>query len=192
MPVAGEATVPPVFTGIWPPASGTCLKVFMKAPEETVMQSVLERLIDRDPANSAPPPPTRAQSVRTLKGSLRRDLEWLLNTRRTLEAAGAGFPELEHSLYNFGLPDITALSWDSSRDRARLARVIEQTLELFEPRLKRIKVVILGASPGTQHVMRFQIEGLLDMDPAPEPISFDTVLQLSSGEYQVKGDMGAG
>jgi hypothetical protein len=30
------------------------------------------------------------------------------------------------------------------------------------------------------------------MDPAPELISFDTVLQLSSGQYQVKGDSGAG
>ena len=40
--------------------------------------------------------------------------------------------------------------------------------------------------------MRFQIEALLKMDPAPEHISFDTVLQLSSGEYQVKGDSGAG
>jgi type VI secretion system protein ImpF len=99
---------------------------------------------------------------------------------------------VEQSLFNYGLPDITSLSWDSSRDRARLARLIEQTLDTFEPRLKRIKVVILEASPGTQHVMRFQIEGLLDMDPAPELISFDTVLQLSSGEYQVKGDMGAG
>jgi type VI secretion system protein ImpF len=161
-------------------------------PEETVTQSVLERLIDREPANSSEPAPSRAQSVRTLKASLRRDLEWLLNTRRSPEAADAQFPEVEQSLFNYGLPDITSLSWDSSRDRARLARLIEQTLDTFEPRLKRIKVVILEASPGTQHVMRFQIEGLLDMDPAPELISFDTVLQLSSGEYQVKGDMGAG
>jgi hypothetical protein len=29
------------------------------------------------------------------------------------------------------------------------------------------------------------------MDPAPELITFDTVLQLSSGEYQVGGDAGA-
>jgi type VI secretion system protein ImpF len=161
-------------------------------PEETVTQSVLERLIDRDPANSVEPSPTRVQSVRTLKASVRRDLEWSLNTRRTPDAVGAEFPEVEHSLYNFGLPDITSLSWDSSRDRARLALVIEQTLNVFEPRLKAVRVAILEASPGAQHVMRFQIEGMLDMDPSPEHISFDTLLQLSSGEYQVKGDLGAG
>ena len=26
------------------------------------------------------------------------------------------------------------------------------------------------------------------MDPAPEQVTFDTVLKLSSGEYQIKGD----
>jgi type VI secretion system protein ImpF len=50
----------------------------------------------------------------------------------------------------------------------------------------------IGDVSATQSVLRFQIEGLLDMDPAPERISFDTVLQLSSGEYQVKGDPSAG
>ena len=86
-------------------------------PEQTVTQSVLERLIDREPQIAAEPPLTRAQSVRQLKASLRRDLEWLLNTRRTPEAAGDEFQELERSLFNYGLPDLTSLSWESARDR---------------------------------------------------------------------------
>ena len=161
-------------------------------PEQTVTQSVLDRLIDREPANSSEAAPTRAQSVRQLKVSLRRDLEWLLNSRRTPEAVDGEYEELEKSLYNFGLPDVTSLSWDSSRDRARLARMIEKALSSFEPRLSAIRVVAVEAAAGAQHVMRFQIEGLLDMDPSPEHISFDTLLQLSSGEYLVKGDLGAG
>ncbi|HXS97008.1 MAG TPA: type VI secretion system baseplate subunit TssE [Candidatus Limnocylindrales bacterium] len=161
-------------------------------PELSVTQSVLDRLIDNDPKSSTEPPPTRAASVRQLKASLRRDLEWLLNTRRTPSPAGSEFPELEQSVFNFGLPDLTSMSWASSRDRARLSRMIEQTLSTYEPRLSRVKVVLLEAASGAQHVLRFQIEGLLEMDPAPEHISFDTVLQLTSGEYQVKGDGSAG
>ena len=161
-------------------------------PEQTVTLSVLDRLIDNAPAAAVEPASTRAQSVRQLKAALRRDLEWLLNTRRTPTPAGSEYSELEQSLYNFGLPDITSLSWDSSRDRLRLTRMIEQTLATFEPRISRVKVVPLEAVGGARHVLRFQIEGLLEMDPAPEHISFDTVLQLSSGEYQVKGDLGAG
>ena len=155
------------------------------APEQTVTLSVIDRLIDDAPA-------TRAQSVRQLKSSLRRDLEWLLNTRRNPFPAGSEFPELERSLYNYGLPDVTSLSWDSSRDRVRLTRMIEHTLATFEPRITRLKVIAIESTTGARHVLRFQIEGLLQMDPAPEHISFDTVLQLSSGEYQVKGDGSAG
>ncbi len=162
------------------------------APEQTVTQSVLERLIDRDPEAASDPPPTRAQSVRQLKAALRRDLEWLLNTRRTPEEAGGEYEELAASLYNFGLPDVTTLSWSSIRDRNRLVRMIEQTVATFEPRITHLKVVPLESVAGSKHVLRFQIEGLLEMDPAPEHVSFDTVLQLSSGEYQVKGDANAG
>ena len=161
-------------------------------PEQTVTQSVLDRLIDREPAESLEPPMTRAQSVRQLKSSLRRDLEWLLNSRRTPEAVGGEFQELERSVYNFGLPDVTSLSWDSTRDRHRLTRMIKYALTTFEPRLTGIQVIAVEAAGGARHVMRFQIEGMLEMDPSPEHISFDTLLQLSSGEYQVKGDLGAG
>jgi len=161
-------------------------------PEQTVSQSVLERLIDREPKLQSEPAPTRAQSVRQLKSSLRRDLEWLLNTRRTPDAVGNEFRELEHSVFNYGLPDLTSLSWQSARDRMRLCRMLENAVSFFEPRLKGVRIVPMEASAGAQHVLRFQIEGMLQMDPAPEHISFDTVLQLTSGEYQVKGDTSAG
>jgi type VI secretion system protein ImpF len=161
-------------------------------PEQTVTQSVLERLIDRDPQSASEAPPTRAQSVRQLRASVRRDLEWLLNTRRTPEAAGDELPEVAKSLHNYGLPDLNALNWESSRDRTRLARAVRDALHVFEPRLRNVEVVPLDPSSGSPHVMRFQIEALLEMDPTPEHISFDTTLQLSSGEYQVKGDSSAG
>ena len=160
-------------------------------PEQTVTQSVIERLIDLDPSSNVETPPTRAQSVRQLKGSLRRDLEWLLNTRRTPDPAGDEYRETSRSLFNYGLPDITSFSWDNSRDRSRLARFIEDVVSTYEPRISRLKVVPLETESGSRHILRFQIEGLLDMDPAPEHVSFDTVLQLTSGEYQVKGEPGA-
>jgi type VI secretion system protein ImpF len=161
-------------------------------PEQTVTQSVLERLIDRDPQSRVEPPPTRAQSVRLLRASVRRDLEWLLNTRRTPESVGQELPEVARSVHNYGLPDLNALNWQSSRDRTRLARAVQESLQVFEPRLRGIQVAPLEPAPGSPHVMRFQIEGMLEMDPTPEHISFDTTLQLASGEYQVKGDSSAG
>ncbi len=81
----------------------------MARPEAdiAVTPSLIDRLIDLDPANSADPPATRNQSVRQLKLALRRDLEWLLNTRRIPEEAPEAYESLSHSLYNYGLPDVT-------------------------------------------------------------------------------------
>ncbi len=107
------------------------------------------------------------------------------------DPAGSEFKELEKSLYNYGLTDVTTMSWVSHKDRVSLTKIIEQAVAHFEPRISRIKVVSLDSAQGSKHVLRFQIEGLLDMDPAPELITFDTVLQLSSGEYQVGGEPGA-
>ena len=160
-------------------------------PEQTVTQSIIERLIDLDPESSVETQPTRAQSVRQLKAALRRDLEWLLNTRQTPDPAGAEYRETSKSLFNYGLEDITSVNWENARDRGRLARFIEEVVHTYEPRISRLKVVPLEADASSRHILRFQIEGMLEMDPAPEHVSFDTVLQLTSGEYQVKGDSGA-
>ena len=161
-------------------------------PEQIVTQSVLERLIDRELESPTDTPKSYAQSVRQLKTSLRRDLEWLLNTRRTPEAVDHSFPQLSQSLFNFGLPDITSLTHESVNDRQRLLQMVESTIATFEPRLTRVKVTPLDPGRAGVHVLRFQIEGMLMMDPEPEHISFDTVLQLASGQYQVKGDASAG
>src|SRR5437867_11425285 len=103
--------------------------------EEIVSQSVLERLIDLDPKSPADSPTGRAQSVRRLKSSLRRDLEWLLNSRRNPEATGE-YQELEKSLFHYGLPDLNSLSWESGHDQHRLAKPIERVLAGVEPRVK--------------------------------------------------------
>jgi predicted component of type VI protein secretion system len=34
--------------------------------------------------------------------------------------------------------------------------------------------------------LKFRIEANLDVEPAPEPVSFDTVLQMGSGEFRVQ------
>jgi type VI secretion system protein ImpF len=162
----------------------------MARPEAdvTVTPSILDRLINLDPNSRADPAASRTQSVRQLKASLRRDLEWLLNTRRILDEVPEAYQELFRSLYNYGLPDVTSLSLNAPRDRQRLLRTVEQTIAIFEPRLTNVRVRHVEDAAGGPRILRFQIEALLKMDPAPEQIFFDTLLQLNSGEYQVKGE----
>src|SRR3954452_12271387 len=140
--------------------------------EQNVTQSVLERLIDRDRDSPTDSSVTHAQSVRQLKSSLRRDLEWLLNTRRTPEPAEENFGELPKSLFNYGLPDVTWVDHEAHNDRTRLVQLLETTIAHFEPRLTRVKVRPLEAVRGSQHVLGFQIDAMLMMDPEPEHVSF--------------------
>jgi type VI secretion system protein ImpF len=155
--------------------------------ERNVQQSVLDRLVDDDPASQAESPMSRAESVRLLKESLRRDLEALLNTRRTAETAPEGLTEIAASVYHFGLPDISSMSRDSPETQARLTRLVEEAVGLFEPRLTGVKVVAAHDDRVRFGELRFVIEGTLQLDPVPERISFDTVLESTKG-MQVRGD----
>jgi len=157
-------------------------------PDRGVQQSLLDRLIDLEPGSRVEGLMTRAQSLRGLKASLRRDLEWLLNTTRDITPVPEGFSELQNSLFTYGLPDINSIRLQGSQDEARLVRALEEAVERFEPRLTRVKVVPLQTLTKQAHALRFQIEGLLMIDPAPEQVSFDTVLEVSRGAYEVKTD----
>jgi len=152
----------------------------------SVTLSTLDRLIDDEPGTSTEVPLTRSQSVRRLKDALRRDLEWLLNTRRIADPPSESLKELNRSAYVYGLPDFTSFSLASPKDRLKLVRVLHSTVKLFEPRLANIRVVPLDEKLAGTRTLRFRIEGLLLMDPAPEQVSFDTVLELTSGEYEVQ------
>ncbi len=68
---------------------------------------------------------------------------------------------------------------------------LEKTVAIFEPRLKEVRVTLVDAPGHASRVVHFQIEGMLQMDPSPEHVSFDTTLQLSSGEYQIRGERSA-
>ena len=152
--------------------------------EGPVTLSVLDRLIDSEPERKQEPPMTRAQSLRELRAALRRDLEWLFNTRCTIEEPPESLREVERSVYNYGIHDTSSLYMRSIRDQEFLAKSIKSAINFFEPRLLSVKVTI-GGTFGEVRGIHFSIEGLLRMDPAPEPVFFDTILDPSKGEYTV-------
>jgi len=148
--------------------------------ETLVTQSILDRLMDVEDW-----PSTRSQSTRFFRDALKRDLEWLLNTRQPPVPAIADYPGAKASVINFGLPDISSLGLNSAADHRALRLAIETCLRNYEPRLMDVRVTLQG-SDTVDRRLRFHIEGNMKLDPAPEEIAFDTVLELTSGEYKVK------
>jgi type VI secretion system protein ImpF len=125
-------------------------------------------------------------SVEALKRSLLRDIESLLNTRESGSPATAPWVELERSIYNYGLPDFASMSADSASTPTRLLRIIEREIELFEPRLKDVKISRddSGETKGAKaRNLKFVIEATLRLDPHSERVEFDTVLEMHSGRF---------
>jgi len=156
----------------------------------TVTLSLLDRLIDRDPKSRSEPMPTTGQSLRAMKAALRSELEWLMNTRRIAKDLPESCTEVRRSVYYYGLPDISSMSTFSTSDQSALLQTIESAIDVFEPRLARVRVSLRPIA-GMGRMLHFVIEGLLRVDPVPEQIVFDTVLELSSGAYQIQGDASA-
>jgi type VI secretion system protein ImpF len=155
--------------------------------ETTITVSVLDRLIDVEPGNRMENPLSRSQSVRLLKSSVRRDLEWLLNSRRICDPPDEGLKELNKSTYVYGLPDLSTLTMAASGDRNKLVRQILATINLFEPRLANVRLVLVETPDSAKKDVRLRVEAMLRMDPVPEPITFDTVIELKSGNCRLTG-----
>jgi type VI secretion system protein ImpF len=151
-----------------------------------VTLSVIDRLIDLDPKSTVEAPLTRSQSLRLLKAALRRDLEWLLNTRQNADPVDSSYPQAETSFLNYGLPELTTVGVASVQDQARLRRSIEKAVATFEPRIAATRVNMEVLSSNVRG-FRFHIQAMLRVRPTPEPIVFDTLLELPAGQYEVKG-----
>jgi type VI secretion system protein ImpF len=150
-----------------------------------ITTSVLDRLIDTEPDVKSEAPASRQKSLRDLKAAVKRDLEWLLNSRQVVGGIPEELKETSHSLAAFGLPDFTGVSLKNVAEQAFVRRTIERAISLFEPRLEDVMVMLMPGSSGEQ-VMRFRIDARLKVDPAPEPVTFDTLLQLDNGQYVVR------
>lgn len=156
--------------------------------ERTVQASVLDRLTDDDPRTKTERRISYADSLRAFKVAIQRDIEWLLNTRRTPTPAPASFEELRTSLYHYGVPDITSLSRDSDDAHDLLLKQVDEALAMFEPRLTNVRIsTVEQEGEAHRRELRFVVEATMRLDPTPEQVRFDTVLHFSTGEIDVAG-----
>lgn len=157
--------------------------------EAPIGLSVLDRLIDEDlriPEKLL----TRSESLRKLRDAVRRDLEWLLNTRHPVIIAPPD-SQLNRSVYMYGIPDVTSMSAKNIQDRNLLLQAMQDTIARFEPRVVNPRVTLAPEQDDKIPVLRFVIEGLLRVDPSPEQISFGAVVELTSGECKVQSEIHA-
>ncbi len=160
--------------------------------ERTVLPSLLDRLTDLEPRTPDDPPVTRAESVRRYRDAVMRDVEWLLNTRAPSAPIPAELTGVRESSYAYGLPDTTGLAGGTSEGRALLLASVEATIAAFEPRLEGLRLELVGGDDLRNPQVHFTLAAQLRMDPSPEQVLFDTVLDLGGGGYSMRaGDPAA-
>ena len=148
--------------------------------EILITQSLVDRLSEREQW-----PETRAASINMYRDSLKRDLEWLLNTRQPVMPDMDLFPATAASIANFGLPDIHSFDGSAGKEQNALTLALEKCIRIFEPRIDQPRVYLTRSDTLTRS-LKFYIEGKVSYENMDEEIKFDTVLELISGEYEVK------
>lgn len=142
--------------------------------EQPVLPSLLDRLIDEDPSAAREPMQGPTATLANIKASIRRDLEWVLNTRLFMPQRTDTYPELRRSLVTYGLPDFSTVLLGSEEHREMFRATVQATIERLEPRLCRLQVQINSAGEEYERALYLQISALLLIEPDPIPLLFDS------------------
>lgn len=159
--------------------------------ERTVQPSLLDRLTDEKPAQPADSRISREESVRLYRQAVQRDIAWLFNTRRSILPVPDAYREVLHSVHEYGIPDTTVISVGTADGQQELESILQEALERFEPRLANPRVRIVEADQVAAPQVRFTVEAVLRMDPSPEAVVFDAILEVARAEYDVRDATGA-
>lgn len=147
---------------------------------------LLDRLIDAEPDRVADTPPSAAETVELLRRSVHRDLEALLNARRPWRSVPDATPALRLSPLAYGIPDFTAGAFNDRRQREALRAEVEEAIRRFEPRLTQVQVQLADDGDLLRATLRLRIDAMLRVDPAPEPIVFDTVVDTTTADVSLR------
>lgn len=140
---------------------------------------LFDRLVDLHPHRRREQTPLRGLDPDELYASIERELVRVLTTRCPLtgdEALGR-----KRTVIDYGLPDLEEGGRATVKeDRMRVARLIRETIEAYEPRLRNVEVEVRG--PLGQSRLVVSIEAHLAMDHLREPLSFSIPLGGEGGE----------
>lgn len=152
---------------------------------QALTPSILDRLLDFDPTQKKEALASRSQVIRELRESVRRDLEFLLNTRHRCNENLADWELLEYSIFNYGIPDATGINIGSDDAKEAFAKIIQKIISKYEPRFKTVVVSVTNDTSSIDRTFRFRIDALLKVEPAVKPVVFDSSLEPVTRNFSV-------
>jgi type VI secretion system lysozyme-like protein len=161
---------------------GVALQSFASVDSSSILNSEIE------------PPERRMLSRTRLRECVHRDLRWLFNSLNLASSQDlAPFPEVAASVLNFGLPSFAG-RMTSSIDALDAAERLRRAIELFEPRLRLVRVMPRSSKENEADrdgTLEFTIEAELWGQPASQHLQLHTRIDTVSGEIALQEARGA-
>jgi type VI secretion system protein ImpF len=160
------------------------------AAQERLQPSLLDRLIDDDPASKVEPMDQKILTKQALRQAVLRDLSWLLNaTGYCPELDEKQFPDVSRSVLNFGLPTMSG-QFASTMQRASMEQTLRQAILNFEPRILartlEIEIVLEGYAMDSHNRVGLMIKGMLWAQPVPLEFLMRSRIDLEEGRFLVE------
>lgn len=157
--------------------------------KERLQPSLLDRLTDFEPTESKEASSQQSMSQRQFKEAVIRDLGWLLNSVALDVCVNLEkYPEVQRSVLNFGLPDLSGHTSSNINIRA-IETAIRAAINQFEPRvIKNGLKVKVHSNPDTMthNSLIFEISGEVFGQPSPFQVVLKSELDLECGEFKLK------
>ena len=173
------------------PTDGATLARVRLAPVVAVPEPLavgrFAEVTSRSVANLNPEPAgQRVISMRQLRESVLRDLAWLLSTSSyDTDRSLSLWPEVERSVFNFGLPSMAGLGI-AGFDAAAAAARLQKAIETFEPRLSHVHVTSETESGSMDlNALVFRVDAELWGQPTPQRMLLRTQIDVESADVVI-------
>lgn len=131
----------------------------------SIGMSLLDRLISED-----------APTLAHVRNGLKRDLGDLLNTRQRIMSWPAALGELERSILNYGILDLSTANFSTDAQRTAVVERIGEAVRLAEPRLSGMRISAMTNADPSDRSLRVLIQAEIIVDSEAEPVQFSTII----------------
>jgi len=142
---------------------------------------LFDRLVDEAPAQKSESVPYCVLDREGLHRSIARELGRILSTRCPI--TGDEALARKRTVIDYGLPDLELGGRQLlPEETRRLQRIVQKSIEAFEPRLQNVRVEIIRREQAPPHArLVVSLSAYLVTDEVREPLSFEAPLEPGPG-----------
>ncbi|MGK0309737.1 MAG: type VI secretion system protein ImpF [Lentimonas sp.] len=149
---------------------------------------LMDRLFDDEPRRKSESREDKVVSVKRFREGVKRDIEWLLNSKSRFYDLNDDLHRVRDSVLNYGIRDFTGLSSENLSLKT-LENIIRNALIVYEPRLitDELEVKAVNASSEMKKInaLSFEISGKIWAEPLPQDFVLRTEVSLDTGMVSV-------